>query len=465
MVAVTGFPYSPGGEPPESVVAPIREQLPIASSAEAAVLANRDLFGAVATDVMLPSMRATVGSWQPDLILRDPCEYASAIVAQEANIVVAQVAIGLAEVEWSSIEIAAPALEERQGGLVTALRKSSYCTRLPASLDASLFAKTWRYDDAPRPVPSPLPDWWNGSQLPLVYMTFGTVLGHMTIANEVYGAALEAVGGLEARGASHSRASLRSSVAPPCSRQRACGVMGRSRHRVRRSRRGRVPRRLRYDIRRAASLGSRSSSSHSSQTRTSTVSKSPNRGRASSSICNGARHGAHHSGRRCQHGCGSGSSDPLRSEVSAAREGNRPRNVPRSRHQRSTEHAPRHGAMTAALVHRTEQNVLMSTRLDDVRHDRAGRSRVGLAIGALIVFWATAWVLVVVRLLGSTGDWDNPTTDPPQRLSDGLFVVAAVLAVASGPLAYWIGHRRWLLAAPFVLLLAGGIGVAIADAT
>jgi len=148
---------------------------------------------------MLPSMRATVSSWQPDLILRDPCEYSSAIVAEESSVSVAQVAIGLAEVEWHSINIAAPALEERQRGLTSALRTCNYWTRLPASLDASLFPNTRRYDDAPGTVSSPLPDWWSGSLLPLVYMTFGTVLGHMSMAHEVYRAALEAASRLEAR--------------------------------------------------------------------------------------------------------------------------------------------------------------------------------------------------------------------------------------------------------------------------
>jgi UDP:flavonoid glycosyltransferase YjiC (YdhE family) len=199
MIAATGLPFSPGGEPPESVIAPIREQLPIASPRDAAVLANRDLFAALATDAMLPSMREVVASWQPDLILRDPCEYASAIVAQESDIPVAQIAIGLAEVEWNSIDIAAPALEERSRGLPAALRESTYVTRFPASLDTSRFTDTRRYDDTPPSSPSDLPDWWNGSRLPLVYVTFGTVLGHMTIASEVYNAVLEAVSHLEAR--------------------------------------------------------------------------------------------------------------------------------------------------------------------------------------------------------------------------------------------------------------------------
>ena len=44
-----------------------------------------------------------------------------------------------------------------------------------------------------------LPDWWSGSSAPLVYVSFGTVLGHMTMAAAVYRAAIEAVTSLDVR--------------------------------------------------------------------------------------------------------------------------------------------------------------------------------------------------------------------------------------------------------------------------
>ena len=200
MVAATGFSFVAGDEPPESVIAPIRERLPIASAREAAILANREVFGALATDAMLPALRDLIASWRPDLVLRDPCEYASAIVAHDFDTSVAQVAIGLAVVEWDSIDIAAPALEARQRGLPERLRDSVYVSRFPASLDPTPFPQTRRYDEATASAPSAaLPDWWNGSALPLVYISFGTVLGHMSIAGDVYRTALEAAGQLDAR--------------------------------------------------------------------------------------------------------------------------------------------------------------------------------------------------------------------------------------------------------------------------
>lgn len=199
LVRLAGFPFEPGGEPPESEVAPIRERLPVAPPEEASVLGNRELFGRLAAGAMLPRVEELCTRWTPDLVLRDPCEYAAAVVAGRVRIPTAQVAISLAEAEANSIATAAPALEELRPGLVEELRASPYLTRFPASVDPSPFPGTTRYRDGGEPSPTPLPDWWGGSDAPLVYMTFGTVLGHMSIAGDVYRTALDAARELDAR--------------------------------------------------------------------------------------------------------------------------------------------------------------------------------------------------------------------------------------------------------------------------
>ncbi len=109
MVELAGYPFRAGGEPPEAVVAPIRERLPVAQ------------------------------------------------------------------------------------------RASPYLTRFPASLDPSPFPTTVRFKDPGTALGRPLPDWWDGSEAPLVYMTFGTVLGHMSMASDVYRTAMNAVRGLDVR--------------------------------------------------------------------------------------------------------------------------------------------------------------------------------------------------------------------------------------------------------------------------
>ncbi|HLM96641.1 MAG TPA: nucleotide disphospho-sugar-binding domain-containing protein, partial [Acidimicrobiales bacterium] len=99
------------------------------------------------------------------------------------------------------IASAAPALEEHRQGLVEELWASPYLTRFPASLDPSPFPTTVRFREPPQPPSSdaPLPDWWGGSTAPLLYMTFGTVLGHMSVAAGVYRTALKAVESLDVR--------------------------------------------------------------------------------------------------------------------------------------------------------------------------------------------------------------------------------------------------------------------------
>jgi UDP:flavonoid glycosyltransferase YjiC (YdhE family) len=202
-----GFGFHPGGEPPEDEVAAIRERLPTAPPGVASVLGNRELFGRMATAAMLPAMEEVCGAWGPDVILREPCEYASAVVAHRTGIRSAQVAISLAQAEAASITVAEPALEAHGRGLVDALRGAPYLSSFPASLDPSPFPATVRFRDEAAPGATapgalgaagpPLPA--GAPEVPVVYMTFGTVLGYMSMAAAVYRVALRAVDGLAVR--------------------------------------------------------------------------------------------------------------------------------------------------------------------------------------------------------------------------------------------------------------------------
>src|SRR4051794_12749112 len=147
MVEAEGLTFVEGGEPPESAIAPIREQLAVAPPHVASVLGNRDLFARLAADAMLPSVERVVREWQPDLVLRDPAEYASAIVAHDRSVPTAQVAISLADVEAGSLAVAGEVLEAHRAGLVDEMRADPYLSRFPAALDPSPFATTIRYRD------------------------------------------------------------------------------------------------------------------------------------------------------------------------------------------------------------------------------------------------------------------------------------------------------------------------------
>jgi UDP:flavonoid glycosyltransferase YjiC (YdhE family) len=203
LVGLAGHRFWAGGEPPESDVSPIRERLPVAPAAEASVLANRELFGRLATAAMLPSMERVFDEWHPHVVLREPCEYASAVVGHRLGIPTFQVAISFAEAEAGAIEVASPALNAWRKGLAEELRRSTYLTEFPSSLDPSPFATTVRFHEDRatriRGGSQALVEWWGDYRGPRIYMTFGTVLGHMSIAASVYHTAMLAVAGLDTR--------------------------------------------------------------------------------------------------------------------------------------------------------------------------------------------------------------------------------------------------------------------------
>ena len=43
-----------------------------------------------------------------------------------------------------------------------------------------------RYREPGTPAGGALPAWWASASAPLVYVSFGTVLGHMSFAGDVY---------------------------------------------------------------------------------------------------------------------------------------------------------------------------------------------------------------------------------------------------------------------------------------
>lgn len=197
-VAPMGHPFRLGANPPAEDVSAIWARLPTVSRSEAAVLGNREFFGRLCTTAMLPAVERACREWRPQLVLREAAEYASAVAAERYGITHAQVAISLADVEAGSLELAAPVLEEFHAGIVQRMRASPYLTRFPNSLDPTPFPTTRRFRELSAPSGEPLADWWETSA-PLVYVSFGSVVGELPIAVAAYAAALEAVAGLDAR--------------------------------------------------------------------------------------------------------------------------------------------------------------------------------------------------------------------------------------------------------------------------
>jgi UDP:flavonoid glycosyltransferase YjiC (YdhE family) len=199
-LAGRGEPYRIGAAPPAAEVAAIWARFPTVSRREAGVLIDRELFARLGTAAMLPTLDDACRRWRPDLVLREACEYASAVTAARLGISQAQVGISKAEIEGGVLRMVAPVLEPYHAGIAETLRAAPYLTRFPQSLDPSAYATTRRYREAATLGTSALPDWWGGDRTtPLVYVTFGTVAGGLPGATAALRAATTAVTGLPAR--------------------------------------------------------------------------------------------------------------------------------------------------------------------------------------------------------------------------------------------------------------------------
>jgi UDP:flavonoid glycosyltransferase YjiC (YdhE family) len=199
--AESGLEVVVGRQPSPEAVREIWDRLAAGPSADVEYLIDRELFAGLATDAMLPSATAACREFAPELIVREPCEYATAIVAHRFGLPQAQIAISQSRIEHGVLAHIADGLDRHAPGLAAAIARAPFLTPFPASLDPSPWADTRRFaPPAPTAPPAPLPDWWPQRRSePLVYVTFGSVLGHLSHARDVFAVALQAGEGLPVR--------------------------------------------------------------------------------------------------------------------------------------------------------------------------------------------------------------------------------------------------------------------------
>ncbi|MGH3843924.1 MAG: hypothetical protein ACRDS0_21120 [Pseudonocardiaceae bacterium] len=103
-------------------------------------------------------MTATIASWQPDVVVREPCEFASLVAAERAGVPQVQVAIGLGSLDaWALPILEAPLNELRvEAGLtrdpqLRRLRNLAGFTSVPAAFDDEVVeadGRLWRFRDS-----------------------------------------------------------------------------------------------------------------------------------------------------------------------------------------------------------------------------------------------------------------------------------------------------------------------------
>jgi UDP:flavonoid glycosyltransferase YjiC (YdhE family) len=168
-------------------------------------------FARVAARAVLADVVEVVDRWRPEVVVRESQEYAGALAAERAGVPHVRVALGLAAQENETLSTAATVVDELRTELglpgdldASALRDSPYLTLVPPLLeepDGAGPAATHRFRDLRNGAPSRarLPGWASSGADPLVYLTFGSVVGALGLFPRVYRPAIEALAELPAR--------------------------------------------------------------------------------------------------------------------------------------------------------------------------------------------------------------------------------------------------------------------------
>jgi UDP:flavonoid glycosyltransferase YjiC (YdhE family) len=195
-----GINFRLGNEPSQEDSDRVWTLFPTLDRTAASRLVEREWFARLCTDALLPAVRDAADEWSPELVIRETCEYASALVAHQRGISQFQVGISTAAAESSVLhDLAKPELEERSAGLTNRIFESPYLSKFPASLDPSPYPSTLRYRDGERTTRGPLGDWWHGNQSPLVYLTFGTMATGTKAGQDLLRAVLSTIQDLDLR--------------------------------------------------------------------------------------------------------------------------------------------------------------------------------------------------------------------------------------------------------------------------
>jgi UDP:flavonoid glycosyltransferase YjiC (YdhE family) len=195
-----GLPFAALDEPDEAIMDDTWARVRAAQTPlEQAIIVFEDVFAGEFARSALPKMLQLADRWLPDVIVRETCEFASALAAEAIGVPDVHVACFLAVLNARDYDLYKPlARLRRQFDLPAARRDRAdepYLTLAPRALEHPSFeeyAGTRRFR-APAVRPRPLPDWWDGAGDPLVYVSFGSAAAGNGYFPDTYRGAIEAL--------------------------------------------------------------------------------------------------------------------------------------------------------------------------------------------------------------------------------------------------------------------------------
>ena len=200
MIAAAGFDHLPYPDPPDEERDAIFAEARGLSFDAANQLVMAEVFVRIDTHHAYPHVLGAMRSWRPDVVLYDVSEFAAPLAAEVLGIAAVCVGItlsndfaGLGTSLTDALDTLRADLGMRPDPDLDMLNCAPYFTLMPAELDGRAGAgpvQAMRFREEGDEA-RPLPDWWNGSQWPLVYLTFGSVAPAMDFFPGLYRAAID----------------------------------------------------------------------------------------------------------------------------------------------------------------------------------------------------------------------------------------------------------------------------------
>lgn len=197
-VADEGFTPAPFDDAPREEWGAVMSGLPGLPADEANRIVVAEAFDRIDTTAVLPRLASAMEGWRPDLVLRDPSEFASWLLAARLGLPRVRVSISLLSLDRRFADAAAGALRglpAAQGLSVdaAALTCGGVLAAAPAAFDpppGDVDVSVHRYAEPLLRTPG-RPDAMPGGDEPLVYVTFGTVAASVGAWPAIYRAVLD----------------------------------------------------------------------------------------------------------------------------------------------------------------------------------------------------------------------------------------------------------------------------------
>jgi UDP:flavonoid glycosyltransferase YjiC (YdhE family) len=206
MVVRAGLEPYPLDEPLEELERPYWDAALDADDEAAAKIAVTDVFGRLRAGAMLPGLVDLVAGWRPDAVIHEITEVAGVAAAERHGVPHVRLGIGLVMNQHWGLDLLNPPLDElrarlgvRQDRAGTRLARSPFLTLAPRSLELPTGGPDQALRFRARGEAGELPDWWGGSDDPLVYVSFGTAVPAIPRFPAFCRRAVEAIAGLPIR--------------------------------------------------------------------------------------------------------------------------------------------------------------------------------------------------------------------------------------------------------------------------